>query len=156
MRITRRAFLKRLASVASGLGGGTVLAGCLGESGSAASDSPAATAAPTVQSNTTAGAAPAMQAAPTVQAQNAGPVWQPAPTIEFVDGVPSKVSVKQFVQDANNDPLIISLQSGALIPGITWNPNTAMIEYDGRPLGAKPDAPTVVTGITFVADDGKP
>jgi hypothetical protein len=39
------------------------------------------------------------------------------------------------------------------LPGITWNPTTAVIEYDGRPLGAKPGAPVVVTGITFSADD---
>ena len=148
MRVTRRAFLKQLALAGSLLGAGA-LSGCLwddrGGGGSAGSTAPPATTG-----------ASSSAPAPSAQAQNASPVWQPDPTIEFVEGVPSKISVKQFVQDANNDPLIVSMQSGSLPPGIVWNPNTAMIEYDGRPLGAKADAPLVVSGPVFAADDGKP
>jgi hypothetical protein len=82
-------------------------------------------------------------------------VWQASPTIEFVEGIPATVSVSQFVQDPDQDPLVIQLRTGALIPGITWNPSNATIAYDGRPLGAKPQDPVVLSGITFSADDGK-
>jgi hypothetical protein len=63
--------------------------------------------------------------------------------------------VRQFVQDPNNDPLVITLKLGTLIPGLTWNPNNSTIAYDGRPLGAKAEAPVVVSGIVFTADDRK-
>jgi hypothetical protein len=65
------------------------------------------------------------------------------------------VSVRQFVNDADRDALTIKQESGALLPGITWDPSRAILAYDGRPLGAKPGAPVVVTGLTFSAEDGK-
>lgn len=84
---------------------------------------------------------------------NAAPVWQPEPAIDFVEGVPAVVSIRNFVNDPDGAALLITLNSGALLPGITWNPNDATLAYDGRPLGAKADVPVVVTGITFAADD---
>jgi len=153
---SRRYFLKQLAGVASVLVGGTQLVGCLGDSDpppSAAIDPATQSSSPTATAPTT-----ASMPAPSATSQaavNSGPVWQPSPTIEFVEGVPATVSVRDFVQDPDQEPLVIALKSGALLPGITWNPNNAMIAYDGRPLGAKDDAPVVVTGITFSADDGK-
>jgi len=48
------------------------------------------------------------------------------------------------------------LASGALVPGLTWNPADYTIAYDGRALGASDDAPVVVTGLVFTADDGRP
>ena len=159
MLASRRLFLRQFVSLPSLLIGGTHLAGCLGESNSTPS---------TTQQPMTPGAGPQADASastpsmtqsapgtPSSQPLNSGPVWQPSPTIEFVEGVPSVVSVKQFVRDPDQDPLVIQLKSGTLLPGITWNPNTATIAYDGRPLGAKPDQPVVVSGITFSADDGK-
>jgi hypothetical protein len=95
-------------------------------------------------------------AEPVAEPLDGSPVWQPSPTIEFVEGVPAVVSVRQFVQAPDSDPLVIALQSGTLIPGLTWNPTAYTIAYDGRPLGAKPDAPVIVTGLTFTADDGRP
>ena len=154
MPIARRAFLKQFALAGSLVGAGA-LSGCLGDSGGGGGSNSSAPAATTTAESSSTGAA-ASAPAVSVQAQSTGPVWQPDPTIEFVEGVPSKVSVKQFVQDPNNDPLVVSMQSGTLPPGIMWSPNTAMIEYDGRPLGANADVPTVVSGIVFVADDGKP
>jgi len=152
MRSTRRSFLKQLAGVVSVLFGGTQLSGCLWETDSQQS----ATVGQAAQSSsTTPAAAPAAQPAPAAPAQaaNSGPVWDPAPTIEFVEGVPSVVSVRDFVRDPDQDPLIITLRSGQLLPGITYNPSNATIAYDGRPLGARPDGPVVVTGVTFSADD---
>lgn len=154
MRNPRRRFLKQLAGVVSVLVAGPQLAGCLGESDSQQS----ATSEPAMQSSSPTATAPTPQPTPPAPSQassSSAPVWQPSPTIEFVEGVPAVVSMRDFVRDPDNDPLVITLKSGALLPGITWNPSNATIAYDGRPLGAKPDAPIVVTGITFIADDQK-
>jgi hypothetical protein len=155
MRTSRRYFLKQLAGAVSVLLGGSQLLGCLGEDSQQSS-----TAAPAAQSSAAMPATPALEPTPTTPSPtatpaNSGPVWEPAPTIEFVEGAPAVVSVRQFVEDPNNDPLVISLKSGALIPGITWNPTNSTIAYDGRPLGAKNETPVVVSGVTFSADDGK-
>ena len=99
--------------------------------------------------------APSAPSAPTQPAGNGTPVWQASPAIEFVEGIPATVSVRQFVQDPDQDPLVIQLKTGAFLPGITWNPSNATIAYDGRPLGAKPQEPVVLSGITFSADDGQ-
>jgi hypothetical protein len=149
--------------------GGMQLSGCLGgdsqqaaaapmetaqtQSGSTTPLSPASQPAPANQQP--APTAPANQPAPTATPQNSGPIWQPAPTIEFVEGVPATISVREFVRDPDSDPLVIALASGVLIPGLTWNPSTSTIAYDGRPLGAKEEAPVVVSGVVFTADDGK-
>lgn len=151
MQSSRRFFLRQLGGVVSILIGGAQLAGCLGESdsGESASQQPA---------DSSASSAPTAQPAPSAlsqQSANTGPVWEPSPAIEFVEGVPAVVSVRQFVQDPNQDPLVIQLRSGTLLPGITWNPNNATIAYDGRPLGARPNQPVVVNGVTFSADDGR-
>jgi len=154
MQPSRRSFLARLAGAVSVVVGGTQLMGCLGDSDSDQS----ATSASTTQSSTATPAAPAAPSAPATPTQtsaNSGPVWDRSPTIEFVEGVPSMVSVRQFVSDADQDALTIKQESGALLPGITWDPSRAILAYDGRPLGAKPGAPVVVTGLTFSADDGK-
>lgn len=164
MTTSRRSFLKSL----SALVGTTQLAGCLGDGGTSSAEvSPASTSnPPSGASAPTAQQAPVPQApapapapatpapsAPTQTTQNSGPVWQTSPTIEFVEGVPAVVSVRDFVRDPDSDPLVITLQAGALIPGLTWNPNNATINYDGRPLGARDTAPVLVGGIVFSADD---
>ena len=148
MEIARRSFLGQLASAAWVLLGGTQLTGCLGDSDSQSS---AAAPGPVPQ---TGFATPTTSPSPP-QPLNSGPVWQSSPTIEFIEGIPSSISVRQFVQDPDQDPLVITLTSGKLLPGITWNPNTAVLAYDGRPLGAKPNEPVVLTGLTFTADDRK-
>src|SRR5262245_288860 len=152
MRNSRRSFLKQLASVVSAGLGGTQLAGCLGESNSQATTPQVAMQSGSTTSTTTE-AASGPSPGPSQTALNSGPVWTGPSTIEFVEGVPAVVAIRDYVQDANQEPLIITLQSGTLIPGITFNPTNGTIAYDGRPLGAKPDAPVVVSGITFVADD---
>lgn len=153
MQASRRSFLAKLGGAVSVVIGGTQLTGCLTDNDS----EPSATSASTTQSaaassTSVTSSAPAM---PTQASANAGPVWESSPTIEFVEGVPSMVSVRQFVRDADQDALTIKQESGALLPGITWDPSRAILAYDGRPLGAKPDMPVVVTGLTFSADDGK-
>ena len=59
-----------------------------------------------------------------------------------------------FVRDPDSDPLVITLNSGELLPGFTWNPLNYTLAYDGRPMGAKPDA-SIFT-VIFGADDGRP
>ena len=158
MPTSRRFFLKQLAGVMSAVLGGIQLSGCLLDGSDQSASAPPATQA---DSATTAATAPATQPSPAAPAAttpasvNVAPVWQPSPTIEFVEGVPAVVSVRDFVQDPNKDPLVIAMTSGALIPGVMWNPTNATISYDGRPLGAKPDEPVVVSGIVFTADDKK-
>lgn len=153
MRVARRSFLKRLASAAAVLLGGSQLLGCL------ADDSQQATTQnPTTQPASPPPSAATTQPTPATASQatlNSAPVWQSSPSIEFVEGVASAISVRQFVRDPDRDTFVITLKSGTLLPGITWNPNTAVLAYDGRPLGAKPGAPVVLTGITFAADDRK-
>lgn len=150
MRNPRRYFLKRLAGVLSLLIGGTQLAGCLGESDSQQSAGPGAAMQTSSPTTPPAESTPAI---PPAGSSESGPVWQASPTIEFIEGVPAQVSVRGFLLDPNAAQLVITMNSGALLPGITWNPSNAVIAYDGRPLGAKPGAPAVVTGITFAADD---
>jgi hypothetical protein len=156
---SRRSFLKHLASVMSVLMVGTGLSGCLGEDdGSQASPATTRTAQSSspprpISADPTILAPPA---GPPAAPPNSAPVWRAETTIEFVEGVPAVVSVRAFVQDPDADPLVITLKSGALLPGLTWNPTDYTIGYDGRPLGAKDDAPIVVTGLTFSADDGRP
>ena len=161
---SRRSFLKQLGGVVSALVGGTGLSGCLGEDDaqsssattrtqSAAQSAPIPLTSPPPSIPLT--SPPPPDAPPAVPADNS-PVWQPSPSIEFVEGVPGTVSVRDFVRDPDSDPLVITLNSGTLLPGLTWNPTNYTIAYDGRPLGAKDDAPIVVTGLTFTADDGRP
>jgi hypothetical protein len=154
MQTSRRYFMRQLAGAASVLFGGTQLSGCLWESGDS---QPAASSEQPTQSSAASpsGQTPPPPSMPTQQSLNSGPLWQPSPTIEFVEGVPSIVSVRQFVSDADRDALTIKQESGTLLPGITWDPSRAVLAYDGRPLGAKPGAPVVLTGLTFSADDGK-
>ena len=59
-----------------------------------------------------------------------------------------------FVRDPDSDPLVITLKSGALSAGLTWNPMNYTITYDGLPVGAKADAPMFTT-VIFSADDGR-
>ncbi len=153
MQSSRRYFMRQLAGAASVLLGGTQLSGCLWESGD--SQQAASLAQPTQSSATSPSSQTPPPSTATQQSVNRGPLWQRSPTIEFVEGVPSMVSVRQFVSDADRDALTIRQESGALLPGITWDPSRAILAYDGRPLGAKPGAPVVVTGLTFSADDGK-
>lgn len=158
---SRRVFLK-LMLVSSG----AQLSGCLGNSGSAdpaapqpvdqgavsQTPPPAPVASAPAKSPSETAPAPAVASQP---AQNSGPVWDPAPNIQFVEGVPAVVAVRQFVRDPELDPLVIQLRSGALVPGMTWNPTDGTIAYDGRPLGARAEQPVLVSGVTFSADDGR-
>ena len=139
MRNARRSFLQALAGIASVAFGGSQLAGCLGHP-SDSSTTVADTSAP-----------PGPEARP-----SSAPVWDSSTTIDFVEGVPAVISMREFVREPAQDPVAITLNSGKLVPGITWNPNNATLSYDGRPLGAKPGAPMVLTDFTFTADDRKP
>ena len=116
---------------------------------------------PPVQSSPRPPSAPPSQSAPRPPSLppptvNRAPIWLPGTTIEFVEGVPAVVSMLGFVRDPDSDPLVITLQSGSLWPGFTWHPTNYTIAYDGRPMGAKVDAPIVAPAVIFSADDGRP
>jgi hypothetical protein len=66
------------------------------------------------------------------------------------------MSVRDFVRDPDSDPLVITLMSGQLPPGLTWNAADYTIAYDGRPMGTNGSAPVVSTELIFSADDGRP
>lgn len=159
MTWSRRAFMKLVLLLS-----GAHLGGCLGGSDSDA----AATPQPSSSGNVGQASQPATLTTPPAPAEaagvpaepirpgeNTGPVWDPAPTVQFVEGVPAVISVRQFVRDPELDPLVIQLRSGTLLPGIMWNAADGSIHYDGRPLGARPDQPVVISGVTFSADDGR-
>lgn len=150
MRNARRSFLQALAGIASVVFGGSQLAGCLGyDSDGHQSSSPGPSDSSTTVAATS--APPGPEARP-----SSAPVWDTSTTIDFVEGVPAVISMREFVREPAQDPVAITLNSGKLVPGITWNPNNATLSYDGRPLGAKPGAPMVLTDFTFTADDRKP
>ena len=156
---SRRSFLKHAAGVMSALMGGAGLSGCLGEDNSSQASSATTRTAQSSSRPRPLSADPtilAPPAGPPAAPPDSAPVWRAETTIEFVEGVPAAVDLRGFVQDPDSDPLVITLKSGALVPGLTWNPTDYTIAYDGRPLGAKDDAPIVVTGLTFNADDGRP
>ena len=155
MRIARRSFLRVLAGVASVVFGGSQLAGCLGyDSSGKQSSSRRARALPTRRRRSPPRARRQITRRPEARPSSA-PVWDTSTTIDFVEGVPAVISVREFVRDPAQDPVVITLKSGKLIPGITWNPNNASLSYDGRPLGAKPGAPMILTDFSFTADDLK-
>lgn len=137
------------------------MAGCLGSDDSTPTLASAPTP-PTVSSDVrhaTAPMAPSLDATvplPTgdARSENTPPVWQANPAIQFVEGVPAVIPIRQFVVDRELDAVVIQLRAGALPPGMTWNPIDATVTYDGRPFGASAGEPLIVGSVTFSADDG--
>lgn len=61
------------------------------------------------------------------------PVWQPVPTLFFVEGVAGSISIAAFVSDPDGDPLTITKNDMALPPGVTYDEAGQRFVYDGTP-----------------------
>lgn len=81
---------------------------------------------------------------------NLPPVWTTVPTISFVQGVASSISIAAFVSDPNGDALTITKNAVALPAGVSYDQANKRFVYDG--VGAVGSA----SGNVLTADDGKP
>lgn len=80
---------------------------------------------------------------------NASPTWRAVPTITFTQGVPASISIAAYVSDADGDAIVITKNSAALPPGVTYDAASKSLVYDG--VGAVGST----TGHVFTADDGR-
>ncbi len=80
---------------------------------------------------------------------NQAPVWTTVPTIQFVQGIASSVSIAEYVSDADGDALTISLNSVPLPAGVTYDQPGKRFVYDG--VGAV----STTSGHVLTADDGQ-
>ncbi|MEM6993434.1 MAG: hypothetical protein AAF721_23170 [Myxococcota bacterium] len=80
--------------------------------------------------------------------EQGAPVWMTVPTLSFVQGVPSEVSVAAYVSDPEGDALTLMLNDVALPEGVTFDPTSMTFVYDG----SGPAATT--SGHVLAADDG--
>ena len=86
----------------------------------------------------------------TVAAANRAPVWSSVPTIVFAQGVPSSISIADYVSDPDGDTLTIVKNAVTLPVGVTYDPATKSFVYDGSgSVGTS-------SGVILTADDGKP
>lgn len=70
------------------------------------------------------------------------------PTISFVQGVPSEVSVAEYVSDPDGDALTLMLNDIELPGGVTFDAAGMRFVYDGS-------GPAAMTGgHVLTADDG--
>ncbi|WEF32354.1 hypothetical protein [Pseudoduganella chitinolytica] len=108
-RFDRRSFIKLVTAGASSV----VLEACGGGSGGAAGEGGSVTSPLPVTTPTSPGL----------------PVWSPIPTLTFVQGVPSSISIAGYVSNATN--AVLALAAGALPPGVTFNATKRSFDYDG-------------------------
>lgn len=80
---------------------------------------------------------------------NRGPVWAIVPTIIFREGVPSSISIAEYVTDADGDALVIELNAAPLPAGVTYDAVGQRFVYDGTGASA------MTTGHVLTADDGR-
>ena len=81
---------------------------------------------------------------------NVAPVWSTVPTITFTQGVASSISIAAYVTDADQDPLTITMTTGTLPTGVTYDVASKSFVYDGiGPVDTK-------SGVQLTADDGQP
>lgn len=118
--ISRRKFMSFVTAGATAL----AVQGCGG--GSAA-------AAPVTTSPATGGTStpPATGGGTTPPATPAAPVWSNVPALVFTQGVQSSISVAQYVSSSSATGLVLSLNSVALPPGVTFNAAAMRFDYDG-------------------------
>jgi len=86
----------------------------------------------------------------TVAVANLPPVWQGVPTITFTQGIASSISIAVYVSDPNGDALAITMFSGTLPAGVTYDAGNKRFVYDG--MGAVGTG----SGNVLTADDGRP
>lgn len=137
--VTRRRFLTifsagatSLALQACGGGGGSSTGTSTGPVGS---DTPSTPVTPTTPTTPNTPATPTSNLA-----------WGTVPTISFTQGVPGSISVAQWLTGADGAAIAISLNSAALPPGVTFNPVTKTLDYDGTGAVATTDG-HVLTAI---------
>lgn len=83
-------------------------------------------------------------------AANLPPVWQTVTAVAFTQGVPSSVSIAAYVSDPDGDALTITMTSGTLPAGVTFDAAGKRFVYDGvGPLGS-------TSGVVLTANDGRP
>lgn len=80
---------------------------------------------------------------------NQAPVWTAIPSINFVAGVPSRVSIAEYVSDPDGDALVLELNDVALPAGVTFDATGMQFVYDGS------GAIAMTTGHVLSADDGQ-
>ena len=86
----------------------------------------------------------------TVIIANHAPAWSPIPDLVFAVGIASSISIADYVSDADGDALTVSLSAGNLPTGVTYDPASKRLVYNGSgPLGSS-------AGVVLTADDGKP
>lgn len=62
---------------------------------------------------------------------NKPPIWDVIPTISFVQGVPSRISIAAYVTDPEKDLLTITKNTAALPAGVTFDVASKSFVYDG-------------------------
>lgn len=86
----------------------------------------------------------------TLAAVNRAPVWSTIPTIAFAQGIPSSISIADYVTDPDGDPVTIAKNAVTLPVGVTYDAASKSFIYDGSgPVGT-------TSGNILTADDGKP
>lgn len=124
--LSRRRFITLLSAGATSL----AVQACGGGGGgdAPASASPVPPAAPAAPVPVT-----ALPPAPVAPAPAPAPAlaWSTVPTLVFTHGVPSTVSLKQWLTGANGTALALTLNSVPLPAGITYNSVTQSFDYDG-------------------------
>lgn len=80
---------------------------------------------------------------------NRAPIWKTVPTIAFVQGAPSSISISDFVTDPDGDAVTISKNAVSLPPGVTYDAPRKRFIYDG--VGAA----TSTSGHVLMAEDGR-
>lgn len=116
-RFDRRSFIKLVTAGASSV----VLEACGGGSGGGAGDGGSVTSPLPV----------------TTPSSPSLPVWSPIPTLTFVQGVRSSISIAGYVSNATNATLLLT--AGTLPPGVTFNAATRAFDYDGSGAVASAD-----------------
>lgn len=74
------------------------------------------------------------------------------PTIEFTQGQASSVPLGAYAQ--NYIAMLFTPGAKGIFPGITFNPVTKALDYDGRDLGAATGAPVWRDGNQITVSDG--
>jgi hypothetical protein len=63
--------------------------------------------------------------------------WGTVPDITFTQGVPSSISVAQWLASPNGAAVAISLDTASLPGGVTFNAATQSLDYDGTGTAAE-------------------
>lgn len=91
---------------------------------------------------------PSTTADPSTSGDPGAPIWTTVPTLSFVQGVPSELSVTEYVSDPDGDALTLMLNGVELPEGVTFDAAGMKFVYDGSgPIATS-------SGHVLTADDG--